>query len=105
MHLRFVPLAPARYESPMKVNGKHTRTIWLESDGRSVGIIDQTRLRDIFRELDRRGSKLMLSNSDAPFIRELYKGYQIDEVSAARAVSCDPSKRGAVTEVVVRNYR
>jgi methylthioribose-1-phosphate isomerase len=28
----------------MKVNGKHTRTIWLESDGNSVGIIDQTAL-------------------------------------------------------------
>ena len=66
---------------------------------------DQTRLRDIYRELDRRGSKLMLSNSDAPFIRELYRGYQIDEVFAARAVSCDPLKRGQVTEIVVRNYK
>lgn len=66
---------------------------------------DQTRLRDIFRDLDRRGSKLMLSNSDVPFIRELYRGYQIDEVFAARAVSCDPAKRGQVTEVVVRNYK
>lgn len=28
----------------MKVDGKHTRTIWLEPDGWSVGIIDQTRL-------------------------------------------------------------
>ena len=26
----------------MKVNGKHTRTIWLETDGWSVGVIDQT---------------------------------------------------------------
>ncbi|HEY4140864.1 MAG TPA: S-methyl-5-thioribose-1-phosphate isomerase [Pseudolabrys sp.] len=26
----------------MKVNGQHTRTIWPESDGKSVGIIDQT---------------------------------------------------------------
>ena len=26
----------------MKVNGKHTRSIWLEPDGWSVGIIDQT---------------------------------------------------------------
>src|SRR5689334_18010224 len=35
----------ARYESaPMKVDGKHTRTIWLEPDGWSVGAIDQTRL-------------------------------------------------------------
>jgi DNA adenine methylase len=65
---------------------------------------DQTRLRDVFRELDRRGSKLMLSNSNVPFIRELYRGYQFDEVLAARAVSCDPKKRGAVTELVIRNY-
>ena len=28
----------------MKVGGRETRTIWLESDGWSVGIIDQTRL-------------------------------------------------------------
>jgi DNA adenine methylase len=66
---------------------------------------DQTRLRDVFRELDRRGSKLMLSNSDAPLIRELYAGYRIDEVLAARAVSCDPDKRGPVRELVIRNYR
>ena len=28
----------------MKVDGKHTRTIWLEPDGWSVGVIDQTKL-------------------------------------------------------------
>ena len=28
----------------MKVGGKPMRTIWLEADGASVGIIDQTRL-------------------------------------------------------------
>jgi methylthioribose-1-phosphate isomerase len=28
----------------MKVDGKHTRSIWLEQDGVSVGIIDQTKL-------------------------------------------------------------
>jgi DNA adenine methylase len=65
---------------------------------------DQTRLRDVYRELDRRGAKLMLSNSDVPFIRELYRGYQIDTVMAPRAVSCDASSRVPVREVVVRNY-
>jgi DNA adenine methylase len=65
---------------------------------------DQRRLRDVYRELDRRGSKLMLSNSDVPFIRELYRGYRIDVVKAPRAVSCDASARGPVNEVVVRNY-
>jgi DNA adenine methylase len=65
---------------------------------------DQRRLRDVYRELDRRGAKLMLSNSDVPFIRELYRGFRIDTVQAPRAVSCDPSTRGPVSEVVVRNY-
>lgn len=65
---------------------------------------DQTRLRDVFRELDRRGAKLMLSNSDVPFIRDLYRGYQIDTVLAPRAVNCDAKSRGPVQEVVVRNY-
>jgi DNA adenine methylase len=66
---------------------------------------DQLRLRDVFRVLDRRGCKLMLSNSNAPFVRELYTGYRIDSVSAARAINSDASKRGPVEELVVRNYR
>src|ERR1700747_3093257 len=32
----------------MKVDGRHTRTIWLEPDGWSVGAIDQTRLPHAF---------------------------------------------------------
>jgi DNA adenine methylase len=65
----------------------------------------QTRLRDVFRELDRRGCKLMLSNSDVPAIRELYHDYRIDNVAALRAVNCDSAHRGRVSEVVVRNYQ
>jgi methylthioribose-1-phosphate isomerase len=37
-------LAIPGYVWRMKVDGRHTRTIWLETDGWSVGIIDQTRL-------------------------------------------------------------
>ncbi|MBX3248821.1 MAG: DNA adenine methylase [Myxococcales bacterium] len=65
---------------------------------------DQERLRDVFAALDRRGCKLMLSNSDVPFIRELYGRWNIDVIHAARAINCDPSGRGKVAEVVVRNY-
>lgn len=72
------------------------------SDGFSQD--DQRELRDVVRELDRRGAKVMLSNSDVPFIRELYRGFDIRTVSAPRAVSCVGSKRGRVNEVVVRNY-
>ena len=65
---------------------------------------DQLRLRDVLAALDRRGCRLMLSNSDVPFIRDLYRDYRIDFVAAARAINSDASKRGPVQEVVVRNY-
>lgn len=32
----------------------------------------QKRLAEVFRTLDGRGCKLMLSNHDTPFVRELY---------------------------------
>jgi len=35
----------------MRINGRHTRSIWLEHDGWSVGIIDQTRLPHAFATL------------------------------------------------------
>ncbi|MCC6875115.1 MAG: DNA adenine methylase [Sandaracinaceae bacterium] len=65
---------------------------------------DQRRLRDVFAELSRRGCKCMLSNSDVPFIRELYEGFDVGVVAAPRAVNCDATRRGLVSEVVVRNY-
>lgn len=68
------------------------------------GADDQTRLRDVFRELDRRGCRLMLSNSDTPFVRDLYRGYTVDVVAAPRAINSDRRGRGLVSEVVVRNY-
>jgi DNA adenine methylase len=73
------------------------------SDG--FGRDDQTRLRDVYKELNRRGCKLMLSNSDVPFIRDLYGDFQVDTVAAPRAINCNASKRGKVSEVVVRNYQ
>lgn len=65
---------------------------------------DQTRLRDVYKALDRRGCKLMLSNSDVPFIRDLYRDFEVDTVAAPRAINCDATKRGRVSEVVVCNY-
>lgn len=64
----------------------------------------QTLLRDVFAALSKRGCKLMLSNSDTPFVRELYQKFNIDLVAAPRAISCNGRGRGKVAEVVVRNY-
>lgn len=65
---------------------------------------EQTMLRDVYRELDRRGAKLMLSNSDVPSIRSLYAGFRLDVIAAPRAINCRADRRGPVAELVVRNY-
>ncbi len=45
----------------------------------------------------------MLSNSDTPFIRELYARFAIDRVFVARAVNSKANGRGKVAEVIVGN--
>lgn len=54
--------------------------------------------------LNEKGIKFLLSNSSCPFITELYKDYIIEHVSAKRVINANPEKRGAVEEVLVRNY-
>lgn len=68
---------------------------------------DQLELRDIFLELNNRGCFVMLSNSDAPFINDIYsgfKGVRISKVEAGRAINSNGSGRGKITEVLVTNY-
>ncbi|XEO77492.1 hypothetical protein WKT22_02521 [Candidatus Lokiarchaeum ossiferum] len=65
---------------------------------------DQIHLAKIFKELDNRGCKLMLSNSYCDFILDLYKDFHIEKVHAKRAINSDASKRGAIKEVLVMNY-
>lgn len=66
---------------------------------------DQRELGEVCRELDRMGVRFMLSNSDCPLIREIYRGFEVDVVKAPRAVNCRGDRRGDVDEVVVRNTR
>lgn len=73
-------------------------------DRSGFGPNDQRQLRDVFAALGERGVRAMLSNSDTPFIRELYAGFSIDQVHAARAVNSKANGRGKVAEVIVRNY-
>ncbi len=65
---------------------------------------DQIRLAEVYRELDKKGCLLMLSNSYSEFILELYSDYRIERVSAKRMINCNGNKRGVISEVVVLNY-
>lgn len=65
---------------------------------------DQIRLRELCDELDSRGVKFLLSNSNVPFIQEQYEDYTIEIVGATRAINSKASARGKVEEVLIRNY-
>jgi len=65
---------------------------------------EQKALFDLFKKLDKKGCKVMLSNSSAKFIKDLYKSYNIHFVEATRMINCHADKRGKVKEVVITNY-
>lgn len=64
----------------------------------------QSDLADVCTRLDRMGVRFLLSNSDCPLIRDLYRGFNIGTIRAARSINCQGSGRGEISEVVVRNY-
>ncbi len=65
---------------------------------------DQIKLRDLFVQLDKRGVFVMLSNSSAPFVKEIYFGYKQIPVFASRMINSKADKRGKISEVVIINY-
>lgn len=66
------------------------------------GMEEQRRLRDTARQLKERGVHVLLSNSSAPAVHELYEaGFRRTPVSANRAINCDATRRGAVTELIL----
>jgi DNA adenine methylase len=72
---------------------------------------DQQRLAALFRELDVKGAKIMLSNSDPhnenshnTFFDDLYSGYSIVRVPARRMINCYGTRRGNIDELIITNY-
>jgi len=73
---------------------------------------DQVRLVKFFKELDAKGAKIMLSNSDPKnenpddsFFDDLYSDYRIERVPARRIINCNGARRGNINELIVTNYR
>ena len=72
---------------------------------------EQIRLKEYYDRLSERGCLLMLSNSDCrgrnpddTFFDDLYSKYDIQRVFTNRSVSANPSKRGKLSELLIRNY-
>ena len=65
---------------------------------------DQLRLLEAFKELDKRGCFVLLSNSHSDFISELYAEFEPEVVHANRMINCKGDRRGKVKELIVRNW-
>ena len=75
------------------------------------GHADQRRLQAVIVELARRGCHVLLSNSTAPEISQLYErndaaktaGLRCYRVPARRAINSNAARRGPVTEFLITN--
>lgn len=72
---------------------------------------NQKELAGYFKELDHKSAKLMLSNSnpkntnkDDTFFETIYKGFNINEVSAKRMINSNAKHRGEISELLITNY-
>ncbi len=74
------------------------------TDYTSSGFSDaeQVCLRDVALELKERGVSVLLSNSSAPRVYDLYgKKFECREVDARRSVNCNPNGRGRIPELLI----
>jgi len=64
---------------------------------------EQFELFEVFDKLSDKKVKVVQSNSDTNFIKELYKKYDINMVNANRFINSKSNGRGKITEVLIRS--
>lgn len=79
-----------------------TATSFVDYTANGFGAPEQLRLRDLALDLKSRGVHVMLSNSDTPLVRELYKMFDLYEVQARRSINSNGMGRGKVGELIIR---
>lgn len=67
----------------------------------AFGDLEHRRLSDLYARLWEKDVHAVLSNSDTPSTRMLYRGYQFEAVSARRSINSAPGGRGHTSELLV----
>jgi DNA adenine methylase len=66
---------------------------------------DLERLADLANQLNSKGCKVMLSNSNSKTVKKLFSSeWKIKEVKANRAINSNSQKRTGHKEIIIRNY-
>jgi len=68
------------------------------------GIADHERLRDLMRDLNSHGAKVLMSNSDTMLTRYLFKEFTIETILNSRSISAKSGSRGKIKELLIKNY-
>ncbi|MEB3298366.1 MAG: DNA adenine methylase [Candidatus Sericytochromatia bacterium] len=92
----FVYLDPPYH--PLSATSSFTRYV-----GEDFGMQGQQAVRDLFLELDALGAHVLVSNSDTPFIRQLFEGWPLQRVDMPRSINSRVTGRGMVAELLVCN--
>jgi DNA adenine methylase len=95
----FIYLDPPYY--PISVTSNFTSYTNIGFNNRN-----QEELAKIFKKLTDKGCKILLSNSDSEYIRELYSEFNenIIQVKVQRVINSKASKRKDHTELIISNY-
>lgn len=64
---------------------------------------DHIRLANLFKQLDQKGCKILLTNHNTSLINELYKNYKIEVIPVKRMINSVGSNRKG-EEVIITNY-
>jgi len=64
---------------------------------------DHIRLAALCRELDERGVRWAVSNSDTPFIHSLFRGFEVHRIANRREINLQSSNRD-ISELLICNY-
>ena len=99
------------FDPPYAPLSKTARFTSYTTDGFDAG--EQQRLRDVIVTLARRGCHVVMSNSTAPEIAQLYEdskdvkaaGLHCYKIPARRAINSNATRRGVVTEYLITNVR
>lgn len=73
----------------------------------TFGEAEHIQLFETFVALAERGVRVMVSNSDCPFVHELYgqsHHAHIHVISAARLINCNARRRGKISELLITSY-
>jgi DNA adenine methylase len=88
------------YFDPPYVPVSQTSSFTAYTNG-GFGSLEQTLLRDFACEIKSKGAFVTLSNSEHPYVRDLYKGFNIRSIKVGRAINSKSSARGKVGEYII----